>query len=101
MKNSQNHQAHQSHAERFTAKRDLFSKSYHNQLTQDKNYLEMIALSSIHEKQHHQLKSGYHQKRIESWKIMGDAHSFEYCYPFWDKEVIEFALKLPESHYFK
>lgn len=93
--------AYQSHAERFATKRDLFSEPYRNQLTQNKNYLEMIALSSIHEKQRHQLKSGYHQERIESWKIMGDAHGVEYCYPFLDKEVIEFALKLPESFYFK
>lgn len=56
---------------------------------------------SILKIQHRLINSGYHQERFESWAALGRKLGINYAYPYLDKRIIEFALSLPSSLYFK
>ncbi|CUV66442.1 Asparagine synthetase [Sulfurovum sp. enrichment culture clone C5] len=56
---------------------------------------------SILETQHGFIDYGYHQERMESWSALGRKFGIRYRYPYLDKRVVEFALSLPSSLYFK
>lgn len=56
---------------------------------------------SIIEKQHFYINLGYHQERMESWAVLGRKAGVRYVYPYLDKRIVEFALSIPSSLYFK
>jgi len=47
------------------------------------------------------INSGYHQERLESWATIGRKFGIHYIFPYIDKRIVEFALSLPPSLYFK
>ena len=67
------------------------------------NYTDnfLHAEPSVYKRQLTYLDSGYHQERMESWAIQGRKHGVRYYYPYLDKRIVEFALSLPSSLYFK
>lgn len=56
---------------------------------------------SILEIQYGLIDSGYHQERMESWAALGRKFGINYAYPYLDKRIVEFALSIPSSLYFK
>lgn len=56
---------------------------------------------SVIEQQHFYIDMGYHQERMESWDALGKKFGIRYSYPYLDKRIVEFALSIPSSLYFK
>jgi asparagine synthase (glutamine-hydrolysing) len=44
---------------------------------------------------------GLHQERLENWTALGRQFGIHYVYPYLDKRIIEFALSIPSTLYFK
>ncbi len=86
---------------KLNATKRIISDAFRESLPSDLRHNTIPASGSIRERQLFYLNLGYHQERMESWNSLGKRYGIRYVYPLLDKRVVEFALALPESLYYK
>jgi len=82
---------------KFTVK----SKIFNEDLSKYNKLFNIFIFDTNKEKQLELSSNGYHQERLESWDSLGKKYGIEYVYPLLDKRIVEFAISLDSSLYYK
>ena len=88
-------------SKRLKIKKILLKRDFFESMNSSATSTKLSVPLSLRKWQVFNLKSGYHQERLETWSILGRKFGISYGFPLLDKRIVEFALAIPEELYFK